>query len=95
MVTEVVVALKLAATVVFVFIVNEHVPVPEHPPPLHPVNIEPVTGAAVNVTTLPTLYVSLQSDPQFIPVGDEVTVPLPVPLLFMVRKYFAKGTSLE
>jgi hypothetical protein len=29
------------------------VPVPEHPPPLQPVNVEPVAGVAVSVTEVP------------------------------------------
>ena len=29
------------------------VPVPEHPPPDHPVNVEPVAGVAVSVTEVP------------------------------------------
>ena len=50
-----------------------HVPVPEHPPPDQPINVEPVVGEAVRVVTLPWLVVSEQSEPQLIPVP--VTVP--------------------
>ena len=30
-----------------------HVPVPEHPPPDHPVKLDPVDGVAVRVTEVP------------------------------------------
>lgn len=48
---------KLAVTVAAAFIVTVHVPVPEQPPPLQPVNIETgteVLGEAVRVTTVPS-----------------------------------------
>jgi hypothetical protein len=44
---------KLAVTVVAAFTVTAHVPVPEQPPPLQPLNVEPAAGAAVRVTTAP------------------------------------------
>jgi hypothetical protein len=44
---------KLAVTVVAAFTVTAHVPVPEQPPPLQPLNVEPAAGAAVKVTTVP------------------------------------------
>jgi len=33
--------------------VNTHVPVPEQPPPDHPVNADPPLGVAVRVTAVP------------------------------------------
>ncbi len=42
-----------AVTATASFIVTTHVPVPLHPPPFQPVNVEPVSGTAVNVTTVP------------------------------------------
>src|SRR5438046_56690 len=45
--------LKVAVTVVAAFRVTEHVAVPEQPPPLQPVKIEPLAGVAVSVTTVP------------------------------------------
>ena len=71
---------KLAATDFAESIVTEHEPVPEHAP-LHPEKAEPVEGVAVNSTTVPPEYVSVQSDPQSIPPGLLVTVPAPVPTL--------------
>jgi hypothetical protein len=47
--------------------------------PVQPLKVEPLAGAAVSVTTVPLEYVSLQSPPQLIPEGLDVTVPLPVP----------------
>jgi hypothetical protein len=43
--------LKVAVTVWLDPIVTVHNPVPEHAPD-HPVNVEPVLGVAVNVTTV-------------------------------------------
>ena len=40
---------NVAVTEVFVLTVTTHGAVPVHAPP-HPVNVEPATGAAVNVT---------------------------------------------
>jgi len=53
--------------------------------PLQPVNVEPAAGAAVRVTLVPELKFALHVAPQLMPVGDEVTVPLPVPALPTVR----------
>src|SRR5512139_2972399 len=43
--------------------------------PLHPANVEPAAAAAVKVTGVPLLYSSVQSLPQWMPAGDDVTVP--------------------
>jgi hypothetical protein len=75
---NVAVALFAASTV------TTHVPVPVHAP-LQPLKREPVDGVAVRVTVVPDAIVALQALPQSIPVGEEVTVPLPVPLLVTVR----------
>lgn len=93
-------AMKLAVTVVGAFIVNIHFPLPTHPPPDHPANVEPLPGEAVSVATMPVLYVPVQSEPQFMPAGEEVTVPAPVPPLFTVRVHCGRVdvvllTSLE
>jgi len=77
---------KVAVTVLAAFIVTEQVPVPVHAPD-HPVKVEFVLGDAARVTDVPALYASLQSDPQLIPAGVEVTVPLPVPALLTVSVF--------
>ena len=72
----------MAVTVVAdAMIVVVQVPVPEHPPPDQPVNVEPPAGVAVRVTDVPLLYGSEQSAPQFMPAGLLVTVPVPEPAL--------------
>jgi len=76
---------KVAVTVVAAFKVTEQVPVPEQPPPLQPVKIEPLAGVAVSVTNVPLSNEAEQVAPQSIPGGSEVTVPLPVPALLLVR----------
>jgi hypothetical protein len=82
----VVTMLNVAVTVLAELIANVHVKlvcVPSvHVAPLHPANVEPLAAVAVNVTDVPLLYDSMQSVPQLIPVGELVTVPVPVFLTF-------------
>src|ERR1700704_5115580 len=47
--------------------------------PLQPAKVEPAPAAASSVTTVPDTNVSEQSEPQAIPAGSDVTLPLPVP----------------
>ena len=46
-------AAKAAVTEVDTATVTVHAPVPVHPPPLQPVNVDPAAGAAVSVTDDP------------------------------------------
>jgi len=80
--TTKVLALKVAVTVVAALIDTVQLPVPVHPPPLHPANVDPDAAIAVSATDVPLASTSVQSAPQLIPVP--VTVPLPVPLLLTV-----------
>jgi len=59
-------------------------PQEEQSPP-QPVKLEPVSALAVRVTEVLAVYGSLQSEPQLMPAGELVTVPLPVPDLLTVR----------
>src|SRR2546428_7906962 len=45
------VGVKVAVTVVAALMVTVQVPVPEQPPPLQPLKVEPAAGVAVSVTT--------------------------------------------
>jgi hypothetical protein len=72
---------KVAVTVVAAESVTVHVPVPEHPPPLQPVKVEPAAGAAVSVTAVPLVKVAEQVAPQLMAAGALVTIPVPVPAL--------------
>src|SRR5439155_7548681 len=65
--------------------VTVQVPVPEHPPPVQPVKVEPAVGVAVNVTAVPLVKLAEQVAPQLIPAGELVTVPLPAPAGATVR----------
>ena len=47
--------------------------------PAHPVNVEPVAGLAVSVTSGPSANGCEQTEPQSIPSGLDVTVPSPLP----------------
>jgi hypothetical protein len=76
---------KAAVTVVAPVIGTVQVPVPEQPPPLQPVKVEPAAAAAVRVTEV--LKLAEQVKPQSMPAGELVTVPLPVPAGKTVRIY--------
>src|SRR5256712_1455284 len=71
---------KVAVTVVAALSVTVQVPVPERPPPLQPVKVEPAAGAAVKATAVPLVNAAEHVAPQEIPAGLLVTVPVPVPL---------------
>jgi hypothetical protein len=78
---------KFAVTVFPPSITTAHVPVPLHPPPLHPVKTEPGDAVAVRVIVEPSTICPLQVEPQLIVVaGLLVTVPVPVPVLLMVSR---------
>jgi hypothetical protein len=83
--TRVGLAIKLnpAATVWLEFIVTVQLAVPEQAP-YHPANVEPVVGVAVSATTVPAAKLR-QAEPHEVPAGEELTVPLPVPDVVMVR----------
>jgi hypothetical protein len=55
-----------------------HGPLPEQAP-LQPANAHPAAGVAVSVTMVSLVNEAWQVVPQSMPVGTEVTVPLPVP----------------
>src|SRR6266704_739182 len=78
------VGVKVAVTVVAAETVTTHDPVPEQPPPLQPLKVEPAAGAAVSVTAVPLVKLAAQVAPQVMPAGELVTVPLPVPALVTV-----------
>ena len=75
---------KLAVMVVAALSVMVQVPVPEQPPPLQPVKMEPEAAVAVKVTAVPLENVAEHFLPQEIPLGELVTVPVPVPVLLTV-----------
>jgi hypothetical protein len=67
------------------------IPVPEHPPPLQPENVEPAAGLAERVTLVPAGKLPEQVVPQLIPAGKLVTVPLPAPALPTVKEAAVPG----
>jgi hypothetical protein len=76
---------NVAVTFCTALMVTTQVPVPEHPPPLQPWNVEPAAGVAVRVTTVELANDATQVVPQSITAGLAVTVPVPLPLLLTVR----------
>src|SRR5438309_9015532 len=65
---------------------HTQVRLPEHPPPLHPENVDPPVAAAVKAATVPLSLRAALPISQLIPPGFELTVPLPAPGLFTVRR---------
>lgn len=89
---------KVAVTVLSESIVTVQEPVPEHPPPDQPVKVEPDAGVAARIAVAPLVTFAVQVEPQLMPAGEEVTVPLPVPLLLTLKLCVAAGmntTGLE
>src|SRR3989441_2703522 len=76
---------RVAVTVVAGETVTTQVRVPEQPPPVQPVKVEPAAGVAVSVTAVPLAKLAVQVAPQVMPAGELVTVPLPVPAGVTVR----------
>ena len=76
---------KVAVTVRAALIVTLQEPVPEQPPPLQPVNVEPAAGVAVRMTAVPPAKAAAQSKPQAMPAGALAIVPAPAPALLTVR----------
>jgi len=70
--------LKVAVTARAAVIDTVQAPVPVQAP-LQPANVEPLAAAGVSVTDAPLEKLAVQVDPQLMPAGDEVTVPVPVP----------------
>src|SRR5262249_14821068 len=84
--------LKVAVTDVAAFTVTAQLPVPEQPPPLQPVNVEPAAGVALSVTVVPLANVAEHMVPHEMPTGVLVTVPVPAPAVLTVS---AKGCGLN
>jgi hypothetical protein len=70
--------LNTAVKEVWVVSVTVQVPVPEHAPP-QPTKVEPALGIADRVILLPAVNALAQEEPQSIPPGMLVTMPVPVP----------------
>ena len=67
---------------------------PEQPPPDQPPNVEPAAGLAVSVTIVPSSNDAEQVEPQSIPAGLLVTVPLPPPARATVRVRCGTGSNV-
>jgi hypothetical protein len=76
--------LKVALTDFAASMVRLHAPVPLHAP-LQPAKVEPESGVAAKLTTVPFAKLAEHVVPQEIPDGVLVTVPVPAPLLATVR----------
>lgn len=73
-------SLKVAVTVRASVIVTVQLAVPLQAP-LQPLKLDALSGTAVSVTLLPEAKFCAQSLPQLMPAGEELTVPVPLPLL--------------
>ena len=77
--------LNTAPTALSPVSVTVQLPVPLHPPPLQPANTCPVPALALKVTALPWPKLALQTAPQLMPAGDELTLPRPCLTTLKVR----------
>jgi hypothetical protein len=68
---------KFAVTLRAAVMVTLQLPVPVHAP-LQPVKVDPTAAVGVRTTFVPLLKVALHVDPQLIPLGVDVTEPLPL-----------------
>lgn len=75
--------MNVAVTEALAVNVKLHVPAPLQAPD-HPANVELELGAAVSVTSVPLAKLALHVDPQLMPEGLLLTVPVPVPALCTV-----------
>src|SRR5207244_10741635 len=75
---------KLAVTVVVAVRVTVQEPVPEQPPPLQPVKVEPAAGAAVRVKAGRVEWRGERVGPRWMPTGALVTGPVPAAALLAV-----------
>ena len=73
-------AVNVAVTEVFAEMVSLQELVPEQAPP-HPAKVEPSVAVGVRVTDVPSSKLALQSEPQLMPLGVLLTVPVPVPAI--------------
>jgi hypothetical protein len=87
------VVLKVAVTDVFTLIVTLQVVVPLHAPP-HPAKVEPPVGVAVSVTSVPSSNVPTHCEPQLMPAGELVTVPVPLPARLTVNEGFELAVNV-
>ena len=69
------------AVLILTIQVNE---VPEQPPPLQPPKVDGDATLAVKVIVVLLSKSKVQVEPQLMPPGELVTVPLPVPVLFTI-----------
>ena len=64
---------------------------PLQPPPDQPAKVELLEALALSVTCVPELKLALQADPQLMPAGLLLTVPVPLPLSWTVSCALAGG----
>jgi len=76
---------NVAVTVIAEVMVTVHGSMPTQLSPLQPVKVKPLDGVAVRVTEVPLGNVPEQLDPQLMPSGVLMTVPLPAPVFTTAR----------
>ena len=86
--------LNVAVTERFALMVRVQLPVPEQAPD-QPANLERAEATAVSVTAVPCLKACAQVEPQLIPPGLEVTVPVPLPALVSVSILSGGGGGVK
>jgi hypothetical protein len=81
--------MKFAITLWLLLIETVHMPVPEQPAPVQPLNSIPASGVAVSVTLEFAPKPAEQIWPQLMPAGLDVTVPVPAPVFESVSVFAA------
>jgi hypothetical protein len=87
-------SVKVAVTLLAAVIDTVQGAVPGQPLIDHPVNVEPLLGAAVSVTSRPSSKAAAHVGPQLIPAGLDVTVPAPLPSLLTVSVYWSVNVAV-
>jgi len=76
---------KVAVTDLAASIVTVQVPVPEQPAPFQPIKVAGAVGVAVSVTEVFLAKAYKQVEPQLMPDGSLVTMPLSMPTLLTLN----------
>jgi hypothetical protein len=90
-----VIGTKLKVAVQLTVLLTVMLPLEQAASPDQPAKTDPLAGTAVRVTTVPLTKLLEQPLPQFMPAGELVTLPLPVPARLTVTVKLAAGVVAQ